>query len=439
MTLRRIAWTALATVTAAAAAGTAAAQEPAAAQPITIAVPQLPATRNVSTPEGDAVAIGAKIAGLIVSDLRSSGQFVPLASEAMRAYSRPEATSPLFTEWNKRGARALLFGFVDPREDGRLAVGCYVYDVDSKREVGRQGFLIAPSDWRRAAHRCADSAYKGLTGKAGFFDTRVAYIAETGDSMALIKRIAVMDWDGSGHTYLTPGAVPAVGPRFSPDAARLAYTSYANRIPQVMVIDLASSEERPLVPGAQMSFAPSFSPDGRRIVFSIASNGNTDIFIADVDGGNTYRLTSTPGVDTSASFSPDGNRIVFESDRSGSQQLYVMNADGSEQRRITFSGARYGSPVWSPGGDFIAVTRIAGNVLQIALMTPDGADERLLSNGTLDEAPSWAPGGQMVLFNRTDPATGRSKLYSVPVAGGVPRVVATPQDGSDASWSGARS
>lgn len=436
MTFRKFARTAL--ILAAAAAGRAAAQAPP-PPPITIAVPQLPATRNVSTPEGDAVAIGARIAGLIVSDLRSSGQFVPLAAQAMRAYSRPEATSPLFTEWKKRGARALLFGFVDPREDGRLAVGCYVFDVDSKREVGRQGFLIAPSDWRRAAHRCADAAYKGMTGKAGFFDTRVAYIAETGDSMALIKRIAVMDWDGSGHTYLTPGAVPVVGPRFSPDGARLAYTSYAQRIPQVYLMDLSNSEERPLTPGAQMSFAPSFSPDGKRVAFSIANNGNTDIFLADVEGGSTYRLTSTPGVDTSASFSPDGSKIVFESDRSGSQQLYVMNADGSEQRRISFSGARYGSPVWSPDGGLIAVTRIAGNALQIALMTPDGADERLLSDGTLDEAPSWAPGGQMVLFHRTDPATGRAKLYSVPVAGGAPRLVATPQDGSDASWSGARS
>ncbi|MDQ3245589.1 MAG: Tol-Pal system beta propeller repeat protein TolB [Pseudomonadota bacterium] len=417
----------------------AAAAQTAPPQPITIAVPQLPATRNVATPHGDAVRIGANISELIVADLRSSGLFVPLAPEAMRAYSRPEATAPLFNEWRKRGARALLFGFVDPREDGRLAVGCYVYDVNAGREVGRQGFLVAPRDWRRAAHRCADAALKGMTGQPGIFDTRIAYIAETGDRMQLIKRLAIMDRDGTNHDYLTPGAVTVLAPRFSPDGERIAFVSYADRVPQVRVMSIADRQERSLAPPGGMSFAPSFSPDGRQIVFSGASNGNTDIYITQADGGQTYRLTSTPGIDTAASFSPDGRQIVFESDRSGSQQLYVMNADGSDQRRISFGGARYGSPVWSPTGDLIAFTRIAGEAMQIATMAPDGTAERLLTNGTTDEAPTWAPSGQMILFNRSDPATGRSRLFNVPQSGGAPRQVSTPQDASDASWSPVRS
>jgi TolB protein len=202
---------------------------------------------------------------------------------------------------------------------------------------------------------------------------------------------------------------------------------------------VATGEERPLVPGGVTSFAPAFSPDGRRIAFSMASNGNTDIFIIDADGGAPARLTNTPGVDTSPSFSPDGTRILFESDRSGSQQLYVMSADGSQQQRVSFGGARYGSPAWSPTGELIAFTRIAGEQLQIGVSTPEGADERLVTNGNMDESPSWGPNGQSILFNRSDPGSGRTKLYTVPVTGGVPRQVPTPQDGSDPNWSAARS
>jgi TolB protein len=72
-------------------------------------------------------------------------------------------------------------------------------------------------------------------------------------------------------------------------------------------------------------------------------------------------------------------------------------------------------------------------------MAPDGSNELLLTQSVMDEAPSWGPDGQNILFNRTDPGSGRTKLFTVPVTGGVPRQIPTPQDGSDPSWSGARS
>jgi TolB protein len=403
-----------------------------------VAIPQIPATSNVRTPEGTAVEIGAKFAGLIAADLRSSGEFYALPAEAMRAYGVPEATAPTYKDWRKRGAGALVAGFVDPKDDGRLAVACYIYNVQTGREVARKGFLIQPADWRRAAHRCADATFAAFTKRKGYFDTRVAYVAESGPETARIKRIAIMDWDGSNHAYLTPGHATVVSPHFSPDGEKLAFTNYEGRIPQVYVMDIASGETHPLVPGGITTFSPSFSPDGQRIVFSVANNGNIDIYLANVNGTGLTRLTGTPGVDSSPSFSPDGRKIVFESDRSGDQQLYVMNANGSDPHRISFGPTRYGSPAWSPDGDLIAFTSIGAN-LQIGVMTPDGRDMKIITNGWQDEGPSWAPSGQTILFQRTDRVTGRPKLLSVPATGGDAVPLTTPQDGSDPNWSPVRS
>jgi TolB protein len=407
-------------------------------QPQTVvAIPQFPATSNVRTPEGTAVEIGAKFAGLLASDLRSSGEFVPLPAEAMRAYGVPEATAPTYKDWRKRGAGALVAGFVSPKDDGRMAFACYVYDVQSGREVARIGFLAQPADWRRAAHRCADATFSAFTKRKGFFDTRVAYVAETGPETARIKRIAVMDWDGSNPAKLTQGAATVLNPAFSPDGETVAFTDYRNRVPQVVVMNTVTGESHSLLPGDASSYAPAFSPDGERIVFSLAQNGNSNIYIANVDGSGLTRLTGTPGVDTSPSFSPDGRQIVFESDRSGDQQIYVMYANGSSPHRISFGRARYGSPVWSPDGDLIAFTRIADN-LQVGVMTPEGRDEKILTNGWQDEGPSWSPSGQAVLFQRADRA-GHSKLFTVPVSGGEAVPLPTPQDGSDPNWSPTRS
>jgi len=377
--------------------------------------------------------VGRDISQVIASDLRSTGLFTPIGPGGISSYPQEQAAAPVFAEWRSAGASALVTGYVDTRPDGRMTVACYLHDVTAGRALGNQGFSVTASDWRRAAHKCADLAYSRLSGQGAFLDTRVVYVAESGPRTNRLKRIAIMDSDGSNHRYLTAGKATVTMPRFSPRGDRLVYTGTLARKPRVFVLDIASGRERLLVPGGAITFAPRFSPDGRRVIFSWANAGNTDIYVVDADGGTPRRLTSAPGADTSPSYSPDGRSIVFESDRSGTQQLYVMGADGSGQRRISFGGGRYASPVWSPRGDLIAFTRIAGS-FNIGVMSSSGGGARILTNGWQDEGPSWAPNGQFVMFNRLARGGG-STLYAVPIDGGPARRMPTPQDGSDPSWS----
>ncbi|NNC47605.1 MAG: Tol-Pal system protein TolB [Sphingomonas sp.] len=380
-------------------------------------------------------ATGRNISAVIASDLRFTGVLSPIGPTGIRGLEVGEVTRPDHAYWRRAGATALVSGQVDPLPGGRIQVSCYLFDTVTRLELERQGYAVDAGDWRRAAHRCADMVYSRLTGEQPFLDTRIVYVAETGPKNNRVKRIALMDSDGSNHRYLTDGSYTVVTPRFSPDGRRLVYMSYKGRRPRARIMDLATGQDRLLVPGTAFTFAPRFSPDGRNVVFSMGTLGNSDIYVVSVNGSEPRRLTTAGGVDTSPSYSPDGRRIVFESDRSGSQQLYVMDADGSQQRRISFGGGQYASPAWSPRGDLIAYTRIGGGAFRIGIMNPSGRNARLLTNSWQDEGPSWAPNGQFVMFHRTRQGSGEASLYAVPINGGQPRLMPTPLGGSDPSWS----
>ena len=103
----------------------------------------------------------------------------------------------------------------------------------------------------------------------------------------------------------------------------------------------------------------------------------------------------------------------------------MMGADGSNPRRISFGEGRYTTPVWSPTGEFIAFTKQTGGEFHIGVMKPDGSDERMLTSSYLDEGPTWAPNGRVLMFSREAPGGG-SKLWTVDVTGRILQPVPYP-------------
>ncbi len=401
---------------------------------LSIIIPPMPTQQVVSTPAGSTDALGRQVSQIIADNLRNSGLFKPLGPTGVRAIPVGEVTAPDFGYWRGATAQALVQGFVRANGDGNLTVGCYLYDVALGSELAREGFVVRPADWRRAAHKCSDAIYTRLTGEGPYFDSRVIYVSETGPKNRRIKRLAIMDQDGANHRFLTNGQSIVLTPRFSPDERRIAYMSYQNDKPSLYVYDLSNGTQRLLVTNVSLAFAPRFSPDGRWILFTMSVAGNADIYRIAATGGTPQRLTTAPGIDTGGSYSPDGSRIVFESDRSGTQQLYVMNADGTNQQRISFGGGRYATPAWSPRGDLIAFTRMGGG-FRIGVMNPSGGGEKLLTDAWGDEGPSWAPNGRVLLFSRgAQGPSGKSDIWSVDLTGSTSRRIPTQLDGSDPSW-----
>ena len=405
---------------------------------LVVAVPSLPTAKNVDTGGGQTGVLGIQIAQLIAADLRSSGSIVTIDPDKLRRYTPTEASAPLYRNWTNANAAALVQGYIQARDDGRITVVCYLYDLKTRREMTRAGFAVGAEDWRRAAHRCSDTFHKAITGLPGHFDSRITYVAETGSRMQPVKRLAIVNWDGTNHNFLTQGEGTVISPRLSPDGQRIVYVSFTGGMPHVRVMDLDGGNDRPLLAGPPaMSFGPVFSPDGRQIAFSMANEGNTDIYVVGAGGGFPQRVTTAPGIDTAPSFSPDGRSIAFESDRGGTPQVYVMNSNGSGQRRISFMGGSHASPAWSPKGDLIAFSRWNGATLSIGVIAPDGTGERMVTRGWQDERPSWAPDGEFLVFQRTQQGTGVAWPFTVRLDGGEPKRLAVPQPGSDPDWSGA--
>ncbi|MBU3992614.1 MAG: Tol-Pal system protein TolB [Alphaproteobacteria bacterium] len=404
-------------------------------QDLGIAIPAFATNADVptSTSAGSTGALGQALAQIITADLRNNGLFKPVGPESLPRPGFEQVQAPEFQVWSGRSAEMLVQGYVRANADGQLTVGCYLYDVALKQQLEKAGWTVAPGEWRRAAHKCADMIYARLSGESPFFDSRIAYIAESGPKDRRMKRLAVMDSDGANHRFLTTGQATALTPRFSPDYKSILYLSYLNGKPRIYVYDLATNSQRLVTESQGPTIAPRWSPDGKWILYSMAIAGNTNIYKVSASGGPSQRLTDTPGIDVGGSFSPDGSKIVFESDRSGGQQIYVMNADGSDQRRISFFGGRAATPEWSPRGDQIAFTHIAGN-FRIAVMSPGGGELRHLTDSWQDEAPSWSPNGRIIQFFRTERNSGKTSIWQVDLTGRNERRLPTPADASDPAW-----
>jgi TolB protein len=404
-------------------------------QDLGIAIPAFPTNASVATGAegGNTEALGRNVARVVFNDLRNNGLFKPVGPDQLPEVAFPQVAAPTFDTWRGRSAEMLVQGFVKANDDGRLTVGCYLYDVALGSELARQGYVVKPEEWRRAAHKCADMVYSRLSGESPFFDSKIAYIAETGPKDRRRKQLAIMDSDGANHRFITNGQATALTPRYSPDYSKIVYLSYLNGAPRIYVYNIGTGQQTLVTSSTNPTFAPRWSPDGKYILYSMAIAGNTDIYRVSATGGASTRLTDSPGIDVGGSYSPDGSKIVFESDRSGGQQIYVMNADGSDQKRISFFGGRAATPEWSPRGDQIAFTHIGGN-FRIAVTDPYGKGMRFLTDSWQDEAPTWSPNGRIVQFFRTERGSGKTGIWQVDLTGRNERKLNTPVDGSDPAW-----
>ncbi|RJL02315.1 Tol-Pal system protein TolB [Paracoccus aestuarii] len=395
-------------------------------EPMSIAIPAF---------HGDAE-IAARVRQVVADNLTGTGLFREIAPEAHPARQASFTEAVSYEDWRAVNAQALVSAEVRQMGDS-ISVRFRLFDIVSGQPQGDGMQLDArAADWRRAAHKIADQIYVRLTGERPYFDSRIAFVQETGPKSARIKRIGVMDYDGANILWMTDSSSLVLAPKFSPDGRRLLFTSYGSGFPQIQIMDVATVSARPLTtdPNA-MAFAPTFSPDGRWVAYSREQGGNTDIWLMDVATGTQRALTNSPAIDTSPGFSPDGRRIVFESDRSGTPQLYIMGLDGGEPTRISFGEGRYGTPAWSPKGDLIAFTKQIGDRFHIATMRTDGSGERMLTESFLDEGPTWAPNGRVVMFTRVTPGgTGQPRLHSVDITGRNMRPMNLDFAASDPSW-----
>ncbi|MCI4677564.1 Tol-Pal system beta propeller repeat protein TolB [Rhodoblastus acidophilus] len=375
---------------------------------------------------------GASISAIIVNNFKRSVFINPIDAGAAGAGVNPDAAPNLAT-FKALGAQYVVVGRAGRGPDGRMKTEFRLWDVGAGTQASGQQYVTDPNNSRRVGHIISDAIFTKVTGESGFFDTRIAFVDETGSRQDRRKRLAIMDQDGANVRYLTRGEDLVVTPRFSPNSQELTYMSFGAEDPRVFLLNIDTGQREVVGNFPGMTFSPRFSPDGQRVVMSLEQNGSANLYSMDLRSRKTTRLTDSSAIDTSPCYSPDGSRICFESDRGGTQQIYVMSAGGGPANRISFGEGRYSTPVWSPKGDYIAFTRVANGKFAIGVIKPDGSGQRILVESFHNEGPTWAPNGLFVMFFRN--VNGGPHLFMTDIFGRAQFPAPTPNFGSDPSWS----
>jgi TolB protein len=379
----------------------------------------------------------ALIRKIIINDLETTGLFRVINKDAYIQNIVNINDAVEFASWRQVNASALLTGQIKVI-DRKIVLSYRVWDIFSQKLLSSKTLTASSEDIRTIAHKVADDVYYNFIGDAGYFNTKIAYISVVREGRDLIRRLAVMDYDGANHQFLTKGENIVLTPRFSPDSQELLYLSYrGKKTPKVMAMNLKTGFSRALGKFKGMSYAPRYTPNGKHVLLSAEKRGVSNIFMVDLDSMNERQITNCSSICVSPSASPDGKKIVFNSDMGGGRHLYVMNSDGSNIKKISFGEGQYSGPVWSPRGDLIAFTKmIAGRGFFIGVMKPDGTGERIIARGWLVEGATWAPNGRVILFEKVPDEYSRDpKVYAIDISGHHETTIDTPYNASDASWS----
>jgi TolB protein len=385
-------------------------------------------------PFGAQVPTSEDMAGIIAGNLKRSGRFEVPPPESYP--SRPSELSQVnFGDWRTLQVDHLVVGQIRPGPAGNVTVQFQLANIYEGRPLLERTYTVPPQQLRRLAHVISDLIYQTLTGEPGAFDTRIAYVTANRRPGGADYALMVADSDGYNPQVVLRSNEPLMSPSWSPDGNRLAYVSFEGRRMQIVMQDVYSGARRVVASYPGINGAPSWSPDGQRLAFALSRDGNPEIYVYNLAGGGLLRVTNSSAIDTEPVWTPDGGSLVFTSDRGGSPQLYQVSAAGGQPRRLTFEGDYNARPSVSSDGRYLAMAHRRGGVFYIAVQDLQSGQMRVLTEGGLDESPSFAPNGRMVIY-ATSEGRGRGVLAAVSVDGRVrQRLQLRSSDVREPAWS----
>lgn len=349
---------------------------------------------------------------IVLNDLSKTELNVTSKDLPQQPHSSGELAGTL-PVWQSMGIPYLVVGTTRSNR-GKVVTDYEVIDVKSGRVLAGKQSLTADNDkqsMRYAGHVIADKVYELITGTPGDFTGRIAYIEETGTGKQKTSRLKVMDADGENAKTITEVAGSIFSPAWSPDGNRIAYAVQRDKsYPVIYVQSVSGGGAAALTPFAGSNLSPSFSPDGSKILFSSSFEGSADIYEISARGGAPKRLINWPSSEVQPNYAPDGQSFVFVSDRAGFNKPQIYRYEFGSGRTTKVSNSSYAtSPQFSSDGSKIAFL----NGRSAAIMNSSGAVTTNLGNTGIDEAPSFSPNGQRVVYASTQGGRGVLTIKSL--------------------------
>lgn len=378
----------------------------------------------------------------LFNDLTYAGIF-DVVSKSFYPLQVPGSPQEIQLEaWGNPPPNAAMIAFGSFNKTGDdIGMQGWLFDVKntaSPQVLGKQYREKATADNARLiAHRFADEIIFRLGGGiGGVAESKIVYVSgRTGH-----KEVWMMDYDGAGQTQVTKLGSISLSPRISPDASRIAFTTFARGGVDLAMysLELGKMVTFPRFGGTTQTAA--WSPDGAKLAFSSSMRGDPEIFIADASGANPKRITANKGGNSAPVWNPKtGAQIAFVSGRTGLPQIYTMEADGTNLQRLTTTGYAV-SPSWSPNGQFLtfAWKRNYGPG------APGGQDiyvmdiaskqwVQLTHDGGVNDYPSWSPDGRHVVFESN--REGGTQIWTMLADGSQQRKLTSGGHNQQPTWS----
>ncbi len=373
------------------------------------------------------------VATIVAADLARSGRFSLIPKQDF--LSTPHQNSDvIFKDWRIAKAEALVIGTIRQRSANQFEVTFRLYDVFREQQLAGIRYSVSPDKLRAVAHQISDVIHEKLTGEPGAFNTRIAYVTKEDGPSGITYRLQVADSDGYNPATILNSQDSILSPAWSPDGTKIAYVAFEERHSKVFIQGVADESRELIANFPGINGAPAWSPDGRRLALTLSKDGNPEIYVLDLDTRRLKRLTKNRVIDTEPAWSPDGRDIIFTSDRAGKPQIYRMKVGGRRIERLTFEGDSNARASYSADGEMITLVTSFQGKYHIGVLRLKDKVLQVLSDTPLDESPSFAPNGRMILYATA--VRGRGVLASVSSDGRVRQLYKLEEgDVREPAWS----
>ena len=374
------------------------------------------------------------LSDIIAFDLIRSGQFDPLPSENMLSLPS-NAQEVFFRDWRILKTDYLVIGGATEADDSKISVFFELYDVVNERKMEGRSFLIDPIHWRDVAHKISDLVYEKVTGIRGAFSTQIMYVlAKNSGTSNASYSLQIADSDGERSRTLIESPEPILSASWAPDGNKVAYVTFETGRPSIVVEAIDGSYRKRITDFKGINGSPVFSPDGRSLALVLSRDGDPEIFIMDLETEALRRITRHHAIDTEPSWAPDGKSIIFTSDRGGRPQIYRVELSTNFIERLTFVGDYNARARLLPDGKHLVFVHRKEGVFHIAWQDLERDMIQVLTQTALDESPSLAPNGTMLIYATQN--QGRGILAVVSIDGRVKyRLPSSLGDVREPAWS----
>ena len=341
------------------------------------------------------------VGGIVSADLRNSGKFNPI--DRSRLPQQPTSAQEVQpAAWSALGIDAVVVGQVTSNPDGSYQVAYQLVDTG-----GAPGTVLAQNSYkvtkqwlRYAAHTASDEVFEKLTGVKGAFRTRIAYVVQTNGGQFPYE-LRVSDYDGFNQFVVHRSPQPLMSPAWSPDGSKVAYVTFESGKSALVVQTLSNGAIRQVASFPRHNGAPAFSPDGTKLAFALSKTGSLNLYVMDLASGQTRQITDGRYNSTEPSWFPDSQTLAYTSDQAGAPQIYKIGINGGAPQRITCEGSQNQDADVSADGKTMVMISSAGGAQHVAKQDLVTGAVQTLTSTFLDESPSLAPNGTMVIYSST--------------------------------------